>query len=252
MEETSRRAFIKNSLSTLLTFSLLETLFRGDLFAETVKPITKKWLREVEQISKELRGQKIAQVVWQQKIEELFSRVDLPDLLRFIDFDRLTKNIEFPDDHANIKDPHFPKIEGMPERMAFIGRIFALSKGRAVVPHGHQNMVSGHIIIKGQMHVRHFERVRDEAEHLIIKPSIDRMSNVGEATTISDERDNIHWLKAISDSAFTFDFVVADLDPQYPTKLVFLDPDGGERLSDGLIRARQIEHEQAYKLYGKS
>ena len=32
----------------------------------------------------------------------------------------------------------------------------------------------------------------------------------------------------------------------------YVDPLGGEKLKDGLIRARRIEVKEAYKLYGKS
>ena len=32
----------------------------------------------------------------------------------------------------------------------------------------------------------------------------------------------------------------------------YIDPLGGEKLRDGLIRARRIEVKEAYKLYGKS
>ena len=32
----------------------------------------------------------------------------------------------------------------------------------------------------------------------------------------------------------------------------YVDPLGGEKLGDGLIRARRIQVEEAYKLYGKS
>jgi hypothetical protein len=252
MQELSRRTFVKDAMSSLLTFSLLETLYKNDLFAAAIKPVTDRWVKEVDQISRDLRGHEIEQDVWQKKIEELFSRIDLTDLLRFIDFDRLTKKIEFPDDRAETRDVSFPKVKGMPAKFSFIGRIFALAKGRAIVPHGHQNMVSGHLIIKGEMRVRHYERVQDEPGHLIIRPTIDRNSIPGDATTISDGKDNVHWLRATSETAFTFDVIVPDLNPADPTRIDFIDPEGGDKLKDGLIRARRIEAVEAFKIYGRS
>jgi hypothetical protein len=184
--------------------------------------------------------------------EQLYNQIELDELLRFIDFDKVTKNIEFPDDHAATRDVHFPLVEGLPEKKDFIGRIFAMSKNRAIVPHGHRNMVSGHLIIKGKMHVRHFERIKDESDYLLIKPTIDRVSDQGHITTISDEKDNVHWIKALTETAFTFDIIVADLDPQYPTRIDNIDPDNGEKLSGGLIRAKIIDVKEAFRIYGKS
>ena len=138
MPELSRREFTKGAINSLLTFALLETFSKLDIFANSVKPLMNRWLLDVNDLSRELRGKKIAQVVWQKKLEELYSQIELPDLLKLADFDRLTKNIEFYDDRANTVDVHFPNVEGLPDKLEYITRIFALSKGRSIVPHGHR------------------------------------------------------------------------------------------------------------------
>jgi len=99
--------------------------------------------------------------------------------------------------------------------------------------------------------VRHYERLRDEPGHLVLRPSIDRLSVPGDSTTISDDRDNVHWLAARSDGAFTLDVVVSRLRPElgFAQKIVNVDPARGEKLEDGLIRARIISHEEALKVY---
>jgi len=131
--------------------------------------------------------------------------------------------------------------------------VFLMAEHRAVVPHGHQNMVSGHLVIHGGLRVRHFERVRDEPAYMVLRPTIDRQSSPGASTTVSDERDNVHWLVATSKLAATFDVIVPGLDPRRPTRFTdFVDPRGGESLGGGLIRAPRLGADEVFLRYGKS
>ncbi len=97
MQPITRREFSQQALGSLLTYSLLETLFAHDAFASEVRPKTVEWLAGVNALGQDVQGQKLPQVEWQQQVEKLFSRVNLPDLLQLIDFDRLTKGIKLVD-----------------------------------------------------------------------------------------------------------------------------------------------------------
>jgi hypothetical protein len=251
METLSRRTFTQRTLSSLLTVSLLETLFDHDLFADEVKPITVRWLGDVNQLSADLKGQKLKQTEWQSKIEELFGRVELADLLRLIDFTRLTTNLQFVDNGARSLPFKFRPIEGVPTELVFGKQIFALKKGRSVVPHGHNNMATAFLILQGDLRGRHYDRLEDEAEHYIIKPTIDRTFGPGGCSTISDFKDNVHWFQAISEPAYIFNIHVLGVDPAgtEPTGRVYLDP-AGEKLAGGRIRARKISYADANRLYG--
>ena len=208
-----RRDFAKKTLGSLLTFSLLETLADNDLFADKVKPITKKWLTQVNDLSQQLKGRKLKQVDWQKQIEQLFKQVDLPDLLRMVDFDRLTKNLKFVDNGARSVRFKFPKVEGLPANYVFGKQIFALKKDRSVVPHGHNNMATAFLILKGDLRGRNYDRLKDEKDHFIIKPTIDRKFGPAEYSTISDDKDNIHWFKAVTEPAFIFNIHVIKVRP---------------------------------------
>lgn len=94
MASITRRDFAGQTLGSLMTFTLLETLFRADAFADDIRLTTARWLADVNQLSQDLKGEKLPQVEWQKKIEELFAKVDLPDLLRLVDFERLTANVK--------------------------------------------------------------------------------------------------------------------------------------------------------------
>ena len=253
MVKLSRRTFTRNMLGSLLTLSLVQSLDKANALGNSVKPIARKWLIEMEQITRWLKQGKVKPIEWQQQIEELLSRVELKDLLSAIDYDHLAKTAILPADHESAEDVDFSRNKGLPEELSFAPYFYAMRKGVAIVPHGHRNMASMHMMLKGQAHGWQFERVSDEAQYLTIKPTIDKALNVGAVSTISDQRDNIHWFKALSEPVFMFNIGVFGLNPSAAfTGRDYIDPVGGEKLKDGLIRARRIEVTEAYKLYGKS
>jgi hypothetical protein len=254
MEPVSRREFGKKLLSSLLTYSLLKTAFEQELFAQTIKPTTDRWLKSIHELCGDLRTSKVSQVEWQAMIGRLHSRLEISEILRFLDFEKLEKQMTSPDAGVQSRVFRFPKLDWLPEagQRGWGMSIFAVEKNSAVTPHGHYNMVSAHLVLKGSFRVRHFDRVEEESDHWIIKPTIDRVSAPGDETSISEKKDNIHWLQNIGDEkAFTLDVVVSGLDPNldYSFKQTFLDPEGGERLKDGLIRAKKISYDEAVKLY---
>ena len=147
----------------MLTFSLLETIFRHDLLADEVRSSAALWVTDVNEMGRELKGEKLDQLAWQKKIEELMARVDLADLLQLIDFERLSAGVKFSERGERSLRFAFPKVEGVPSELSFGKQIFALKKDRSVVPHGHNNMATAFLILKGDLHGRHYDRIRDEA-----------------------------------------------------------------------------------------
>jgi hypothetical protein len=254
MEFLSRRDFTGQMLGSLMTFSLVETLCRGNALTKSVAPIAKHWLAEVEEISRAMAKQKAKQIEWQLKLAELFARVELKDLLHDIDFERLSKTIKFPDDHEGVVPTNPPHPAGLPQELSFSTFIYGMKKGRAIVPHCHRNMTSMHMPIGGELHGWHYDRLADEPEHLIIKPTLDRPLKLGEVTTISDEKDNVHWFKAVSDAAFTFNIGVYGIDPAVKMggRQFYLDPMSGEKLNDGSLRVRHLTTKEAQRIYGNS
>ena len=251
MPELSRRDFAKATLGSLLSYSLLETLFRQDAFADGIRPTAIQWLKELNTLALDVREQKITQIEWQKQIEALYRKIDLSDLLQLVDFDALTRDLKIVDNGATSLRPRFPKVEGLPTEFVFGRQIFALKKGHAVVPHGHNNMATAFLILNGDMRGRLYDRLEDEESHILIKPTIDRLFAAGETSSISDYKDNVHWFQAQSESAFIFNIHVLNVRPGSgeSTGRVYLDPNG-EKLSDGLIRAKKLGHKEAHDIYG--
>jgi len=249
----SRRTFASHMLGSLLTFSLIRSLDKVNVLAKTVDPSVRKWLLEMERVTQQLRLGKVKTIEWQSQIESLLSRVDLNDLLSAIDYDRLAKSAVFPEDHESAEDVDFSHNRGLPEELSFAPYFYAMKKGTAIVPHGHRNMTSMHMMLKGQAHSWQFERISDEAQYVTIKPTNDKILDVGAVTTVSDQRDNIHWFKALSEPVFMFNIGVFRINPTKDfSGRDYVDPLGGEKLKDGLIRARRLEVKEAYQRYGKS
>ena len=243
-----RREFCNATLGSMLTYSLLETLFSRDAFSAEIKPVAAQWLASIDQLGRDVKGKKLKQVEWQKKIEELFAKADLPDILKFIDFEKLTGSVKYPAQGEVSLKPKFPEVEGLPKDLVFGSQVFALQKGRSVVPHGHDNMCTAFLILKGDFHGRHYDRLEDIADSMIIKPTVDAKFTVGGCSTVSDDKDNVHWFQATSETAFIFNIHVMSVKPGR-TGRVYIDPNG-EKLSDGRIRAKKLKHEEVYKLYG--
>jgi hypothetical protein len=62
---------------------------------------------------------------WQAKIQELYDRVELPDLLARIDFAKLSANFDYPDLGVHTRPVEFPQLDGIPKDLVFVRKIFA-------------------------------------------------------------------------------------------------------------------------------
>ena len=246
----SRREFNARLLGSLMTFGLIETLWSRDLFADPVKPTIDKWIKELVEITADLKGRKLTDLEFQTKMEELYRRVDLKSLCTLVKLDELEAKTKLPDNGAASLGIDLGKVEGLPKDVGFGRQIFGCKKGRSVVPHGHANMCTGFIILKGTWHGRHFDKLETEKAHYVIKPTIDRQFEPGELSTISDHKDNIHWFQSESDASFIFNVHVTDYDKALTSSgRLYLDPDG-EKIAGGLIKAPKMTSGECHKKYG--
>lgn len=246
----NRRQFNRQLLGAMMSYSLLDSLFATNAIPAKLAPLTEHWAKDLQEICQDLRLNSIKPDVWQDHVENLFQKIELKELLQFIDFERLIKGMTFPDLGVATKPVVFPRLEGLPARTVFTKKIFGMKKGRAIIPHGHSNMASAHLVLKGDFHMRHYEKVGELDGHLLLRPTIDRIADAGSSSSISDERDNVHWFVANSETAFTFDVIMLDLKGK-PYDIQNVDIQAGEPQPDGTIRAKILDVETALKKYGK-
>lgn len=249
--DPTRREFARTALASLTTFALLDLVRGKDAFAGAIRPFAEHWLADLDALGREVKSDKIKQVEWQKKVEELYGKVDLPEFLKMIDFETVAKKLDpFNGKGAMSLAVNFPKIEGIPTKLVFGKQLFAMKKGHSIVPHGHDSMATAFLVVKGRCRGRHYDRVADEKDHMIIAPTIDKEFGPGGASSISDHKDNVHWFEALTDSAFVFNIHVMNLpgNKKSPGR-VYVDPNG-EKIEGGKIRGRLLDHDEATKLYG--
>ena len=49
------------------------------MFADEVRPKAIRWLADVNELGNDLKGEKLEQLAWQKKVEELLPQVDLAE-----------------------------------------------------------------------------------------------------------------------------------------------------------------------------
>jgi hypothetical protein len=246
----SRREFHSRLLGSAITFGLVEFLHTRNLFADAVKPTVDKWFAELTAMAKDLKDRKLTDLEFQTKMEDLYKRVDLKALCTLVKLEDIEKK-PLPDSGAANVGFDLSKVAGLPANLGFGKQIFGCKKGKSIVPHGHANMCTGFIVLKGKWHGKHYDRVETHKDHYVIKPTIDREFEPGELSTISDHKDNIHWFKSLSDAAYIFNVHVIGYDPTIKDAggRLYLDPEG-EKLSGGLVKAPKMSSTDCHKKYG--
>jgi hypothetical protein len=201
----------------------------------TWRKLAEDVVRRAHDLSQALADHRLSPAAWQDAMAELMRGVDAEDLARSIDLDALLAQVPAVDRGAAVLPIQlFP--EGVTPHPEFGTRLFVFKKGRANPPHAHDSMVSMHYVLRGSFRARHFDRVRDEPEHLVLRPTLDRTLRSGDATSVSDQRDNVHWHVAETDGIL-LDVVRAGLSASVPTTTRFVDPVRADKLAEGLLRA---------------
>jgi hypothetical protein len=246
MNTLPRRDFIHAFASAVA----LSTMLQSRALASPSHAIT-QWAQNIADLNRDLSTGKIELTQWQGRIAALHADIDLSDLKKYLDFDRLTSAMQFPSSLAETADPKFPasiNVAGT-ERKWFI-RFFGMRKGGAIIPHVHNNMVSAHLVMEGSFHARTFDRKADLAQSVLLKPIRKEVITPGQSVTMSDDRENAHWLIAEQDRSFTFDVGVLSISKTrtYGLKandyaMIFVDPTGAAE-SNGLIRAPVISFDE--------
>lgn len=250
MAQLTRRSFSAQALQKLLAPCLLQKSARADALRGTLKWSARPWLRRLEEASAALKSGAVGAQAWQREVEETLVGLDLADLLRSLDFEALSAGARFPSQGEGMERLYFPDDAGKLQALAFRPFLFTLARDTAVVPHGHHNMATMHMVLAGQARVRHFDKLETSATHMVIRPVDDAQARPGMVSSISDEHHNVHWFEALSDRLFMFNIGVYQVVPGPFGERDYVDPLGGMALGDGSIRAPRMQRGQAYAKYG--
>lgn len=261
MNKQSRRQFVTGATRSLLVAGFTHLLLNAGVASDEGRERLEPWLTDLCALGRQLCDDGISQRQWQAGMDELYGRVSLEDLLQFIDFEKVSREMSSRDlgSRGEIFDTLFvgspdddntPGTSGPEPGRRLISKIAHVRKGRSIPPHGHGNMVSAFLNISGEFHVRQFDKLCDEAESLVVRPTTNERSTPGTWSSISDYHNNVHWLSAKSDDCFLFTTKLIHLDAERRTNgRIHIDVLAAEPLGRGLLRAPKIDHDAAMSRY---
>lgn len=248
----NRRGLIVN-VQALAAVTLIEAAVGAKALSTPPSRAARRWIEEQQSLSADLRAGRLRQAAWQTAVEQLGAGLDRTELLEQLDFERLRATFDFRDGTPAKRIIRLGPEMAAP-KLSYGLAFFGFRRGQAITPHGHRNMVSAHMAVAGTFRARTFDRVADENDALILRSSGDRRMRPGDISSMSSERDNIHWFVAEQDHAATLDVIIDNLDPLAPEPYVIdlVDPDGGSRRGDGTMRAPRIDWAASLAKYGQA
>lgn len=191
-----------------------------------------------DEIARALSAGQIGGRQWMAEIERLALETDIDELLAYVAKARTTDGGTPYHNDPRKRYVRFLDDRGAPRELAYGAAFFDFSPRNVVTPHGHRHMVSAHLVVDGRFRVRNFDRLRDEGEAMVVCPTRDYVAQRGQVSTMSSERDNIHWFVPQGGPACTFDVVISGLDAGRPDHDIrAIDILGGQRLPGGDIVA---------------
>lgn len=210
----------------------------------------RRWIDGQQDIAEGLAAGRISGLDWTREVERLGAEVDVAELMAQVRSTQLV-SAGLP----NHNDPQkryvrFLDESGQPRRLAYGAALFDFSADNVITPHGHRHMVSAHMVVAGRFRVRNFDRLGDEGEAMLIRPTRDYEAGIGRVSTMCSQRDNIHWFVPCGGPATTLDVVVSGIDAGQPGHLIqAIDPARGTRRPDGAILAPIIGFGESSRRY---
>jgi hypothetical protein len=249
----SRRKFLLHSCELAAWCGVLQLGFQHRSWAGTVNREVEKWSRELVRLASEVRAGRLVPLAWQHAIEQLHSSMTISELIKALDVDQILRTIKYPKEKLGaIQDVRLPTLEPR-DTEGFGRKLFVYRKGSCTPPHAHNHLVSAHLILRGQIRTRKFNRLEDVEQSIIIEPTSDGVFGPGHTDSMSDDENNVHWFEGVSDIAVTFDVPVWDISPEkkygYPANgQIFIDPTVPAR-GDGRIVAPIISFPAAVRKF---
>jgi hypothetical protein len=246
-----RREFGSALLKAAATALFAQRVYADKLLQPRASKRLQAWVAAHQDIASQLAAGRITGRQWQSDVARLAHDVSIEELLDQIDFDKIASTLDLSSPGGTKKFVRLPHPDDPSLNLTYGAAIFGLQKNYAITPHAHRNMVSAHMVIKGELHVRNFDRVGAEQGHVIVDPTVDAVIRRGDVSTMSTERNNVHWFTARTPAAFTLDIIVDSLVPNdEPYVIELLDVRNAEKLANGHRRARIIDWKESVRLYG--
>jgi hypothetical protein len=252
MMDVARRDILLKGLKTIAAVQFLRFAIVTKAYAATVATDINAWCTELEVMARDFRNDRLTFAQWHAAIHALYKRVPMPDLLKQIHFEEIRPRLMALGQGEHFEQLGLPSITGY-ER-PFSSSIFGVTPRSHIPPHGHNNLVTAHMILQGQLRTRTFERLHDEQGRITVKPTRDIVADIGTTVTMSEDIENVHWFEAGNEH--TFSFQISARVPNVKDYMnvaghdgrVYLDLRGKPR-GDGTIEAPVIDEAKSHSLY---
>lgn len=210
----------------------------------------RRWLQQIDELSRQLRASHIGSRDWQQHIDALDRATPLSEFLPLLQFDRALAALQREGADPAKTFIRLREVDGSLHEAAFAAAYFVFRKGQVITPHGHRGMVSAHAIVAGRLRVRTFDRLDTLPDALLLRPNLDQGASAGFSAAISSDIGNVHWFVAETDSAATLDVIVQGIDANGSEfKIDLVDPLAAAKTKSGLLQAPLIDWTTSSRRY---
>jgi hypothetical protein len=173
----------------------------------------------------ELQLGRTADETFRLRLEEYYQHLEPVSLKRDIDVEAKIKDLDRPGGYkadilaidgptTSMKTPRrfdiWGRRFGLLRRLGIRSDVLILREGEVIPPHGHCRVVSGFYLLEGQVAIRHYDRLREVGDKLLIRKVLDTDLGPGGFTTNSEFFQNIHWLQGLADRSYLFRVTVTD------------------------------------------
>ena len=217
------------------------------------------WLDRLYQNARQLRGKKISSLRWQEAMDVIYGDVSIAGLQQRLDFASLqTEILDSIDPQRGelfrrvvLPGSNEDLVDGKEPHRALITKVAHIKKGRSIPPHGHSNMASAFLCISGEFAVRQYDKIEDNEESMVLRQTVDdQAAGVGTWSSISDYRNNVHWLTAKTDDCYLFTSKLIGVESGRPLHgRINVDVKRADSLGSSTIRAPKITSQQAAERY---
>lgn len=246
----TRRGHLTGLFSAFCTVMLAQHV---SACAPARRMAARDWIDRQSELARALKTGGIRPVQWMDEVARLAHEIDVAALMHDVRQARLVDAGAPPTNDPHKHSVQFLDDAGQRRQLGYAAALFNFAPHNVITPHGHRNMVSAHLVVEGRLRIRNFDRLRDEKDGIVIRPTRDEVASVGTLSAMSSDRDNIHWFVPQAGPAATFDVIISGIDPDQPDyDITAIDPVGGRMLPDGSLLAPRMEFEHASAKYTAS
>jgi hypothetical protein len=146
----SRRQVMLGMIGTIAMAQLLRLAVGTKAVAAPIASATDKWAQGLVELAHDLNSRSLTVTQWQDAIEALHKTVPIENVLKLVDLLRPT--LERTGRLENHQHVLLPGTK--PTNRLLWTNLYVIPERGAIPPHGHNELVTAHLIVRGRLHAR--------------------------------------------------------------------------------------------------